>query len=337
NFLELESSANETGQEDPLALKLGQILARRAADATRTIGGGNAGRSNSRAGYGGAALEDLDKLVEAERLETGKGKEVEQAEGVRVARPRPPPLDWAGSSDMQNTRVVIDDRSPHDGPSFLARIAGSDTSIALTPLALGLATKGPRNEPERERRISFSSSRDRSFIFPAPALQPEPELEMQEITNLAVRGDMPALSPPALSAVESISPVEIARLHYMTPATTMTYGRITTYSARTASSYRSRRTTTPAPPAPAFPPVYPEAAGVMTSHPNPPMNPSHHSVALPTTTSRTSIPLIQLPLDPQYVPRSSTSSDRLTHTAVDSNAVAPAGVNGRCRTWSDGW
>ncbi|KAG9083624.1 hypothetical protein FS749_005887, partial [Ceratobasidium sp. UAMH 11750] len=72
NSLELESSANETGREDPLALKLGQILAWRAATATRTISRGSrgsAGRSSSRAGYGGATLGDLDKLAEANRRE----------------------------------------------------------------------------------------------------------------------------------------------------------------------------------------------------------------------------------------------------------------------------
>ncbi|KAG9089764.1 hypothetical protein FS749_001068 [Ceratobasidium sp. UAMH 11750] len=155
-----------------------------------------------------------------------------------------------------------------------------------------------------------------------------------EITNLAVRADMPPPPPPpALSNVESVSPVEIARPHYTTPATTTTYGRITPYSARTVSSHRSGRTTTPAPP-PALAPVYPEATGMMTSHPNLPINPSHHSVALQTTTSRTSIPLVQRPLDPQYVPRSSTSSDRPTQTAVVSSAVTPAGVQ-RKRTVRD--
>ncbi|KAG8697066.1 hypothetical protein FRC09_008090 [Ceratobasidium sp. 395] len=149
-----------------------------------------------------------------------------------------------------------------------------------------------------------------------------------EITNLAVRADMPPPPlPPALSVVESVSPVEIARPHYTTPATT--YGRATPYSARTGSSHRSRRTTTPAQRPISVPvPVYPEPPAQMTSHPNLPINPSHHSVALQTSTSRTSIPLVQRPLDPQYVSRTSTSSDRptQTQTAVVSGAVTPAGA-----------
>ncbi|KAG9077857.1 hypothetical protein FRC06_008668, partial [Ceratobasidium sp. 370] len=149
-----------------------------------------------------------------------------------------------------------------------------------------------------------------------------------------VRADMPPPAPPPeLSAVEPVSPVEIARPHYTTPATT--YGPAMPHSAHTPSSHRSRRTTTATPPpAPALVPVYPESTGMMTSHPNLPINPSHHSVALQTMTSRTSIPLVQCPLDPQYTPRSSTSSDRPTQTAVVSGAVTPAGVQ-RKRTVRD--
>ncbi|KAG8741875.1 hypothetical protein FRC10_002336 [Ceratobasidium sp. 414] len=192
NFLELESSANETGREDPLALKLGQILARRAAAATRTISRrsrGSAGsRNSSRAGYGGATLVELDRLAESDRLE-GKGKEVEREEGTRVARPRPPPLDLAGSSGggrhAKRESVVIDDRSPHEGQSFLTRVAGSSTSIAPgpnppAPDPTTIGHIGPRNEPERERTVSFAASRAslRSFVFPVPIPPPEPELEM---------------------------------------------------------------------------------------------------------------------------------------------------------------
>ncbi|KAG9118659.1 hypothetical protein FRC07_006717, partial [Ceratobasidium sp. 392] len=155
-----------------------------------------------------------------------------------------------------------------------------------------------------------------------------------EITNLAVRVDMPPPpAPPALSVIESVSPVEIARPHYTTPATT--YGRATPYSARTGSSHRSRRTTTPAQrPLSALVPIYPEATTQMTSHPNLPINPSHHSVGLQTTTSRTTIPLVQRPLDAQYAPRTSTSSERPSQTAVVSGAVTPAGVQ-RKRTVRD--
>ncbi|QRV83987.1 mucin-5AC [Ceratobasidium sp. AG-Ba] len=155
-----------------------------------------------------------------------------------------------------------------------------------------------------------------------------------EITNLAVRVDMPPpVPPPALSNIESVSPVELTRPHYTTPATT--YGRATPYSARTASSHRSGRTTTPVQrPLSELIPVA-ESASRMTSHPNLPIDPSHHSIPLPASESRTSVPLIQRPLGPQYSPRPSADSDRPALTSTAAVTPAPAAVVQRKRTVRD--
>ncbi|KAG9124275.1 hypothetical protein FRC07_012170, partial [Ceratobasidium sp. 392] len=251
NFLEIESSANETGQEDPLALKMGQILARRAAAATRTISRRSGGsRSSSRAGFGGATLAEMNKL--ASELDKDKGKQVEQEQGESKARPRPPPLDMpggaaAGGRHAKRESVVIDDRSPHEGQPFWARVVGSSVSIApgsSASVARGskifapeapvivysvptittdsvlpdptTSSLGPRNEPQRERNISFSASHDslRSFVFPALAPEPEMETHVQVQVQTPVRTQFQVQSQTPVRAqfqVQTQSPFQHAQ------------------------------------------------------------------------------------------------------------------------------
>ncbi|CCO30241.1 hypothetical protein BN14_04267 [Rhizoctonia solani AG-1 IB] len=111
NFIEMESTADEIGHDDPLALKMGQILARRAAAATRAISGSSRRSSRRSSVASGRRSVDsngrrsIDSQRSRLRIESlldavGEGSKPTRDSALLV----PPP-------------AVVDDRSPQEGPN----------------------------------------------------------------------------------------------------------------------------------------------------------------------------------------------------------------------------
>ncbi|KAF8756583.1 hypothetical protein RHS01_04414 [Rhizoctonia solani] len=121
NFIEMESTADEIGYDDPLALKMGQILARRAAAATRAISGSS--RRSSRHSSVASGRRSVDsngrRSVDSQRSRSrlriqsildvvGEGsKPVESKRDSALLLPPP---------------VVVDDRSLKKAPAGFGRV-----------------------------------------------------------------------------------------------------------------------------------------------------------------------------------------------------------------------
>ncbi|KAF8608369.1 hypothetical protein BDV93DRAFT_603193 [Ceratobasidium sp. AG-I] len=211
NFIELESSANETGREDPLALKMGQILARKAADATRAVSrrrsrSGSISselRSRMRGGVGTRPSSGLSVGFSAGSGAAGEGSGASSSGRVgAVARPRPPPIDVSGSAGVaqghsKRESVVVDDRSPHDGNSWARAAAGMNTGTSTvfehaTTTNTNVNAETQTDEEEtRGRTMSFAAAASRdslnSFVFPAAAPAPIRQLYAQPNTRVNVQ------------------------------------------------------------------------------------------------------------------------------------------------------
>ncbi|CAE7226744.1 unnamed protein product, partial [Rhizoctonia solani] len=99
NFMEMDSTADEIGRDDPLALKMGQILARRAAAATRAISSSR--RSSRHSSLASRRSVDSNGKRCDSRLAFVNVQHASKRDSALLA---PPPL-------------VVDDRSPQEGPS----------------------------------------------------------------------------------------------------------------------------------------------------------------------------------------------------------------------------
>ncbi|KAJ1306083.1 hypothetical protein OPQ81_010795 [Rhizoctonia solani] len=122
NFIEMESTADEM-QDDPLALKMGQILARRAAAATRALGGSSR-RSSRRSSvvsgrrsvdsHGRRSVDIGQKTrLRIESILDAVGKP-SYSHSHSHSHDRPAKRD---SALLVPPPVVVDDRSPQEGPS----------------------------------------------------------------------------------------------------------------------------------------------------------------------------------------------------------------------------
>ncbi|QRW25369.1 mucin 2, oligomeric mucus/gel-forming [Rhizoctonia solani] len=104
----MESTADEIGYDDPLALKMGQILARRAAAATRAISGSS--RRSSRHSSVASGRRSVDSNGRRSSILDVVGEGSKPVESKRdSALLLPPP-------------VVVDDRSPQEGSSRFGRV-----------------------------------------------------------------------------------------------------------------------------------------------------------------------------------------------------------------------
>ncbi|KDN37165.1 hypothetical protein RSAG8_10297, partial [Rhizoctonia solani AG-8 WAC10335] len=107
NFIEMESTADEIGHDDPLALKMGQILARRAAAATRAISSSRRSRHSSVASGRRSVDSNGQRSIDSgrkSRLQSFLNTVEPESRKRDSALLGPPP-------------VVVDDRSPQEGPS----------------------------------------------------------------------------------------------------------------------------------------------------------------------------------------------------------------------------
>ncbi|CAE6426030.1 unnamed protein product [Rhizoctonia solani] len=175
NFIEMESTADEIGHDDPLALKMGQILARRAAAATRAISGSSRRSSRRSSVASGRRSVDsngrrsIDSQRSRLRIESlldavGEGSKPTRDSALLV----PPP-------------AVVDDRSPQEGPNrFWPRAPKSK--------GFGVGGIGSANHQQNKRSPPGAHDSLNTFMFPSvqrsqsqsPPVH-EPEFEPQPL------------------------------------------------------------------------------------------------------------------------------------------------------------
>ncbi|KAF8678703.1 hypothetical protein RHS04_05051 [Rhizoctonia solani] len=182
NFIEMESTADEIGYDDPLALKMGQILARRAAAATRAISGSS--RRSSRHSSVASGRRSVDsngrRSVDSQRSRSrlriqsildvvGEGsKPVESKRDSALLLPPP---------------VVVDDRSPQEGSSRFWPRAPKSKGLGVG--GVGSASLQQQQQPQQQQqRQSPPGAHDllNTFTFPSvprplspPTREPESE------------------------------------------------------------------------------------------------------------------------------------------------------------------
>ncbi|CAE6354695.1 unnamed protein product [Rhizoctonia solani] len=166
NFIEMESTADEIGQDDPLALKMGQILARRAAAATRAISGSSR-RSSRRSSVasgrrsvdsnGRRSIDSQRSRLRIESLLDAVGEGSKPADLKRDSALLVPPP------------VVVDDRSPQEGPSrFWPRAPKSK--------GVGVGGIGSANQQQQRRSPPGAQDSLNTFTFPSVRWsQPQPQ------------------------------------------------------------------------------------------------------------------------------------------------------------------